>query len=65
VVVDGDRERPLRLFLRDDVVVQDGVDVTRPRQVVEIELRGSGELLVDDLVAEVDVRRRCRPQGLR
>jgi len=54
VVVDGDRESPLRLFLRDDVVVQDGVDVTWPRQVVEIELGRSGQLLVDDLVAEVD-----------
>src|SRR5437763_2816642 len=54
VVVDGDRERAFRLFLRDDVVVQDGVDVLRPRQVVEVELRGSGQLLVDDLVTEVD-----------
>jgi hypothetical protein len=40
--------------LRDDVVVQDRVDVTRAREVVEVELRGSRELLVDDLVAEVD-----------
>jgi hypothetical protein len=54
VVVDGDGEGALRLFLRDDVVVQDRVDVTRARKVVEVELRGSGELLVDDLVAEVD-----------
>src|SRR5439155_2025925 len=54
VVVDGDGEGALRLLLRDDVVVQDRVDVLRPRQVVEVELRGSGELLVDDLVAEID-----------
>jgi hypothetical protein len=54
VVVDGDREGALGLFLRDDVVVQDRVDVTRAGQVVEVELRRSGELLVDDLVAEVD-----------
>jgi hypothetical protein len=54
VVVDGDGERPLGLFLRDDVVVQDGVDVPRSREVVEVELRRSGELLVDDLVAEID-----------
>ena len=54
VVVDGDGERALRLLLRDDVVVQDRVDVPRPRQVVEVELGGSRELLVDDLVAEID-----------
>jgi len=54
VVVDRHRQRPLRLFLRDDVVVQDLVDVLRAREVVEVELRGSGELLVDDLVAEID-----------
>ena len=54
VVVDRDGERPLRLFLRDDVVVQDGVDVPRSREVVEVELRRSGQLLVDDLVAEID-----------
>ena len=40
VVVDGDRERALRLFLRDDVVVEDRVDVERLREVVEVELRG-------------------------
>src|SRR6266540_4160506 len=54
VVVDGDRERPLRVFLADDVIVEDGVDVLRPRQVLEVELRGGGQLLVDDLVAEID-----------
>jgi len=54
VVVDRDRERALRLFLRDDVVVQDGVDVERLREVVEIELRRTRELFVDDLVTEVD-----------
>jgi hypothetical protein len=54
VVVDRDRQRALRLFLRDDVVVQDGVDVLRPREVVEVELSRSRELLVDDLVAEID-----------
>jgi len=54
VVVDGDGEGALRLLLRDDVVVQDAVDVARARQVVEIELRRSRELLVDDLVTEVD-----------
>ena len=54
VVVDRDRERALRLLLRDDVVVQDGVDVERLGEVVEVELRRRGELLVDDLVAEID-----------
>src|SRR5262249_49591934 len=54
VVVDRDGERALRLLLRHDVVVQDGVDVLRSRQVVEVELRGSSQLLVDDLVTEID-----------
>ena len=54
VVVDRDRERALRLLLRDDVVVQDGVDVGRLREVVEVELGRRGQLLVDDLVAEID-----------
>ena len=54
VVVDRDRERALRLFLRDDVVVEDGVDVLRARQVLEVERRRSRQLLVDDLVAEID-----------
>jgi hypothetical protein len=54
VVVDRHRERALGFLLRDDVVVQDGVDVERLREVVEVELRRSGELLVDDLVAEID-----------
>src|SRR5438552_2306978 len=54
VVVDRDGERALRFLLRHDVVVEDGVDVLRPREVVEVELRGSGQLLVDDLVAEID-----------
>jgi hypothetical protein len=54
VVVDGDRERALRFLLADDVVVEDAVDVLRARQVLEVELRRSGELLVDDLVAEIN-----------
>ena len=33
VVVDRDRERPLGFFLRDDVVVEDVVDVLRLRQI--------------------------------
>ena len=54
VVVDGDGERALRLFLRDDVVVEDAVDVARAREVVEVELRRRRQLFVDDLVAEID-----------
>jgi hypothetical protein len=54
VVVNGHRERPLRLFLGDHIVVEDGVDVSRAREVVEVERRRCGELLVDDLVAEID-----------
>src|SRR5262249_15529500 len=54
VVVDRDRERALRLLLRDDVVIERGADLLRLREVVEVEGRGSRELLVDDLVAEID-----------
>src|SRR5581483_5398613 len=54
VVVDRDGEGALGLFLADDVVVEELVDLLRPRQRVEVEVRGSGELLVDDLVTEVD-----------
>jgi hypothetical protein len=54
VVVDRDGQGALRLLLADDVVVEDGVDVSRPRQILEVELRWSGELFVDDLVAEID-----------
>jgi len=54
VVVDGDGEGPLGFFLADDVVVQDPVDLLRPREVVEVELGGRRELLVDELVTEID-----------
>ena len=54
VVVDGDGERALRGLLADHVLVQQRVDLGRARKVVEVEVSGSGELLVDDLVAEVD-----------
>ena len=54
VVVDGDREDLLRVVLTDDVVVQELEDLTRLGQLVEAQLGGLGELLLDDLVAEVD-----------
>ena len=54
MVVDGDRERPLGGLLADHVLVEDLVDLARLRQVLELEDGRSGELLVDDLVAEID-----------
>jgi hypothetical protein len=54
VVVDRDGERTLRALLADYVLVQDLPDLLRLRQVLELEGRGSGELLVDDLVTEID-----------
>jgi hypothetical protein len=54
VVVDGHRERALGLLLADDVVVQDAVDLLGLGEVLDVERRRSGELLVDDLVAEID-----------
>jgi hypothetical protein len=54
VVVDRDRERALGGVLADDVVVEDVVDLSRLRQVLELEGGWSGELLVDDLVAQID-----------
>ena len=54
VVVDRDRQDLLRLLLADDVVVQELVDLTGLGQLVEAELGGLGELLLDDLVAEID-----------
>jgi hypothetical protein len=54
VVVDGDRERPLGSILPDHVLLQHVVDLARFRQVLQLEGRRSGQLLIDDLVAEVD-----------
>ena len=54
VVVDRHRQRALGLLLPDDVLVEHAVDLLRLRQVVDVEGRRGGELLVDDLVAEID-----------
>ena len=54
VVVDGDRQDLLGVLLADDVVVQEVEDLTGLGQLLERELRGLGELLGDDVVAEVD-----------
>ncbi len=54
VVVDRDRQRALGGILPDDVLVEHVVDLARLGQVFQIEGGRGGELLVDDLVAEVD-----------
>ena len=54
VVVDGDREHPLGGLLADHVLLEDVVDLERLREALELEGRRRGELLVDDLVAEID-----------
>ena len=54
VVVDRHRQRALGLLLADDVLVEDVVDLPRLREVLDVEVRRSGELLIDDLVAEID-----------
>jgi hypothetical protein len=54
VVVDGDGEGPLGALLADDILVQDLVDLDRLGKVLELEGGRGGELLIDDLVAEVD-----------
>src|SRR4051794_6234729 len=54
VVVDGDGQGALRRLLSDDVLTEDVVDLPRLGEVVDVERRRGGELLVDDLVAEID-----------
>ncbi len=54
VVVDRHRQNALGLLLSDHVVVEEGVDLLRGRQLGEVDLFGGGELLFDDLIAEVD-----------
>ena len=54
VVVHGDGEDLLRLVLADDVLVEEIEDLVGLRKLREGNLFGLGELLVDDLVAEVD-----------
>ena len=54
VVVDRDGERLLGGVLADDVVLEELEDLARLGQLVEAELGGLRELLLDDLVAEVD-----------
>jgi hypothetical protein len=54
VVVDGHGERALGSLLADDVLLEDVVDLPGLREVLQLEGRRSGQLLVDDLVAEID-----------
>ena len=54
VVVDGDGERALGGLLADDVAVEEVVDLAGLGELVPLELGALGELLLDDLVAEVD-----------
>jgi hypothetical protein len=54
VVVDGDRESALGALLAHHVLLQDVVDLPGLGEVLQLEGRGSGELLVDDLVTEID-----------
>ena len=54
VVVDGDGQRLLRVVLADHVAVEELVDLLRLGQRVERDVGGLGELLLDDLVAQVD-----------
>ena len=53
VVVDGHGKDLLGLFLADDVVVQECVDLPRTGKLTQRGLGRLGELLLDDLVAEV------------
>jgi hypothetical protein len=54
VVVDRDGQDALGVFLANHVLVEDAVDLPRLREVVIFEELGTGELLVDDLVTELD-----------
>src|SRR4051795_3774100 len=54
VVVDRDRQDLLGLVLTDDIIVEEGADLPWRRQLLETDLAGVGQLLFDDLVAEVD-----------
>src|SRR5699024_5204915 len=54
VVVDRDGERPLGRVLTDDVLLQEVEDLLRLGQLAQPEVAGLGQLLLDDLVAQVD-----------
>src|SRR6185437_14476649 len=54
VVVDRHRESLLGLVLPDHVLVEEGADLHRLGELIELDVAGLGELLFDDLVAQVD-----------
>jgi hypothetical protein len=54
VVVDRDGKGALGALLADHVLVEDAVNLPGLGEVLELERRRGGELLVDDLVAEID-----------
>src|SRR5918997_162623 len=54
VVVDGDGQDLFRVVLADHVLVEDAVYLPRLGEVVVFQDLGAGELLVDDLVAQLD-----------
>jgi hypothetical protein len=54
VVVHRDRQDLLGGFLTDHVLVQERVDLLGLGELLELELGGLGQLLLDDLVAQVD-----------
>ena len=54
MVVDRDGENPLRLFLPNDVVVQEFKNFNRLGKFFERQLAGFGEFLFDDLVTQVN-----------
>jgi hypothetical protein len=54
VVVDRHRERLLRRLLADDVLLEEVEDLARLGQLLHAQLGGLGELLLDDLVAQID-----------
>jgi hypothetical protein len=54
MVVDGHRQRALGLLLAHHVLVEHLVDLARLGEVLEVEGGRGGQLLVDDLVAQID-----------
>src|SRR5579875_262404 len=54
VVVNGYRENLLGMFLTNDVVIEEIEDLSRLGELVKAELSGIGELLGDDVVAQID-----------
>src|SRR5262249_31877856 len=54
VPVDSDRQDRLGVLLADHVVIEEGGDLLGLGQFVELDLRRFGQLLFDDVVAEVD-----------